>query len=143
MQVMVLASSFNQGIWILNGFLLLIVLYMIGSPTYYWWRGRQLKGALTEEEFEKGRTRAQIIDLRERKTFDTKHILGARSMPMASLKQDMGSLRKDLPVYVYESGTNLAIRAALQLKKAGFTEVRWLKGGFREWHGKTKGKAAA
>ncbi|KRL12911.1 rhodanese-like domain-containing protein [Schleiferilactobacillus perolens] len=135
-------ASVNPVFLVINIVLIIIIILMVGSPVYYWFRGRQINGAIDGETFEKGRTHAQIIDLRERKTFDSKHILGARNIPFAALKQDMGSLRKDLPVYLYEDGTTLAIKAAMQLRKKGFKDIHWLKGGMKDWSGKIKGANA-
>ena len=52
----------------------------------------------------------------------------------------MGELRMDLPVYLYDTGITLSVRAALKLRKAGFTNVKWLQKGFNNWTGKTKRK---
>lgn len=125
----------------LNSLLLVIVviaLYYGISWLYYWLRARQLGGALEEEEFEATMRKAQLIDLREKKYFDSGHILGARNLPYTQLKMLISELRPDLPVYLYEQGNTLSIRAAIKLKKQGFSNVKWLKHGFNEWNGKTK-----
>ncbi len=129
-----------SGIWFLNIFFLVIILGFVGNWLYYWLRAKQLKAGLKEEEFEKTMRKAQLIDLREKKEFDAGHILGARSLPFTTLKQRMGELRKDLPVYVYDDGKNVSVRATLKLRKAGFQEVNWLEDGYRNWKGKTKKK---
>ncbi|MCH4170577.1 MAG: rhodanese-like domain-containing protein [Lactobacillus sp.] len=129
-----------SGIWFLNIFFLVIILGFVGNWLYYWLRAKQLKAGLKEAEFEKTMRKAQLIDLREKKEFDAGHILGARSLPFTTLKQRMGELRKDLPVYVYDDGKNVSVRATLKLRKAGFQEVNWLEDGYRNWKGKTKKK---
>ncbi|UQS82564.1 rhodanese-like domain-containing protein [Bombilactobacillus folatiphilus] len=118
--------------------IIIIALYYGISWFYYWLRARQLGGALDEKEFETTMRKAQLIDLREKKYFDAGHILGARNLPYTQLKMLISELRPDLPVYLYEQGSTLAVRAALKLRKQGFREIKWLKHGFNEWNGKTK-----
>ncbi|WP_230913414.1 rhodanese-like domain-containing protein [Agrilactobacillus fermenti] len=127
-----------SGVWILNIILLVILLAFAGNWLYYWLRSKQLKAGLSEADFESTMRKAQLIDLREKKDFDAGHILGARNIPFTMLKQRMGELRKDLPVYVYEDGKSVSVRATLKLKKAGFQQINWLEDGFRNWKGKTK-----
>ncbi|NVY96924.1 rhodanese-like domain-containing protein [Lactobacillus sp. DCY120] len=125
----------------LNSLILVILIFAVyygGSWLYYYLRARQLGGALEEEEFESTMRKAQLIDLREKKYFDSGHILGARNLPYTQLKMLATELRPDLPVYLYEQGSSLSVRAALKLKKKGFTSVKWLKHGYSEWNGKTK-----
>lgn len=127
-----------NGWFVINVILILVILYMVASWGYIRWRGRQLKGALGAEAFEQSMRKSQLIDLRDAKSFKSKHILGARSMPYTQIKQWYGELRPDLPVYLYEDNQAVAIRAALYLKKKGFTEIKWLESGFQNWTGKTK-----
>lgn len=129
-----------SGLWLLNIILLVVILGFLANWAYYWLRAKQLKAGLSESEFEQTMRKAQLIDLREKKDFDAGHILGARNLPFTMLKQRMGELRKDLPVYVYDDGRNVSIRAALKLRKAGFEKVNWLDDGYRNWKGKTKKK---
>ncbi len=127
---------------VLNIILYIIVIavfaYMVGSWAYYRIQARRLKGAIDQDEFEENMRKAQIIDLREKNNFDSKHILGARNLPYTQLKYNEGELRPDLPVYLYEERPSVSIRAALKLKKWGFEDVKWLDERFSEWKGKTK-----
>jgi rhodanese-related sulfurtransferase len=110
---------------------------------WLWWRKSQLKSIGEEiepDEFESTMRKTQIIDLREKKDFDAGHILGARNMPYSVIKERMGELREDLPVYLYDAAGELSVRAAGRLKKAGFQKVNWLKKGYQNWSGKTKKK---
>lgn len=95
---------------------------------------------LEEDEFREGMRKAQVIDVREKDVFDGGHILGARSMPYTTLKQTMGSLRKDQPIYIYDQRKSLAVRTAHKLKKNGYENLYILKGGYDDWKGKTKKK---
>ncbi|WP_125769893.1 rhodanese-like domain-containing protein [Companilactobacillus furfuricola] len=127
---------------VVNAILYIIVigvfLYMIGSWLYTRYQGRKMGGSISQEEFENTMRKAQIVDLREKNNFDSKHILGARNLPYSQLKYVEGELRPDLPVYLYDERKNICIRAAMKLKKAGFTDVKWLEDRFSDWTGKTK-----
>lgn len=127
---------------IINIILYIVVIgylvYLVGSWLYYFIKGRQLNGALSGEEFESTMRKAQIVDLREKNTFDAKHILGARNLPYTQLKYKEDELRPDLPVYLYEDRKSVSIRAAVKLQKKGFTDIKWLDERFSDWEGKTK-----
>ena len=101
-------------------------------------RLRSVGGEINADEFEQNMRKAQIIDLRETNDFNGGHILGARSMPLTQFMDRMTGLRQDLPVYLYDTTGSMSIRAAQMLKKAGFTQVYWLKKGYADWSGKTK-----
>ncbi|SPC39032.1 rhodanese-like domain-containing protein [Latilactobacillus fuchuensis] len=126
--------------WTINIILLLVLLWLVGDWAYYKIQRKRLGGELTAEDFESTMRKAQIVDLRDKKDFDANHILGARSIPYPMLKQNMGELRQDLPVYLYDTGITLSIRATLKLRKAGFTDIKWLQKGYAGWTGKTKRK---
>ena len=93
---------------------------------------------LDEDAFREGMRKAQVIDLRQKDAFDKGHILGARSLPYIYLKQQYGELRPDLPVYLYDDGMQLSTQAVTFLAKKGYHKLYILKGGYAEWHGKTK-----
>ncbi len=73
--------------------------------------------------------------------FDAGHILGARNIPYTVLKDSLGSIRKDQPVYIYDQKKSLSIRTANKLRKAGYQEIYLLKGGYDGWSGKSKVKS--
>ena len=91
-----------------------------------------------EDAFREGMRKAPVIDLRQKDAFDKGHILGARSLPYIYLKQQYGELRPDLPVYLYDDGMQLSTQAVTFLAKKGYHKLYILKGGYAEWHGKTK-----
>lgn len=93
---------------------------------------------LSEEEFKQGMRKAQIIDVREKEEFRGGHILGARNFPYSMIKTMTNSIRKDQPIYLYDSKKALSIRVASRLKKEGFTNLYILKDGFDGWQGKVK-----
>ena len=125
-------------LWVINGILLVIVLAMVFNELYLKIMGKRSAKMLTEEEFKETMRKAQVIDVREKDTFDAGHILGARSMPYSMLKTTIGSLRKDQPVYLYDQKKALSIRAANLLRKNGYTDIYILKGGYDGWTGKVK-----
>ena len=125
-------------LWVINGILLVIVLAMVFNELYLKIMVKRSAKMLTEEEFKETMRKAQVIDVREKDTFDAGHILGARSMPYSMLKTTIGSLRKDQPVYLYDQKKALSIRAANLLRKNGYTDIYILKGGYDGWTGKEK-----
>lgn len=125
-------------LWVINGILLVIVLAMVFNELYLKIMVKRSAKMLTEEEFKETMRKAQVIDVREKDTFDAGHILGARSMPYSMLKTTIGSLRKDQPVYLYDQKKALSIRAANLLRKNGYTDIYILKGGYGGWTGKVK-----
>ena len=125
-------------LWVINGILLVIVLAMVFNELYLKIMVKRSAKMLTDEEFKETMRKAQVIDVREKDTFDAGHILGARSMPYSMLKTTIGSLRKDQPVYLYDQKKALSIRAANLLRKNGYTDIYILKGGYDGWTGKVK-----
>lgn len=125
-------------LWVINGILLVIVLAMVFNELYLKIMVKRSAKMLTEEEFKETMRKAQVIDVREKDTFDAGHILGARSMPYSMLKTTIGSLRKDQPVYLYDQKKALSIRAPNLLRKNGYTDIYILKGGYDGWTGKVK-----
>lgn len=105
---------------------------------YQYFRRKNTAVALDRDEFKKNLRRVQLIDVRDTDDFDVGHILGARNIPYLELKQRHVELRKDQPIYLYESGEYIAYRAAIELKKQGFEDLYVLKDGFEEWDGRIK-----
>ncbi|MFR3686434.1 MAG: rhodanese-like domain-containing protein [Enterococcus sp.] len=95
---------------------------------------------ISQEEFQAGMRKAQVIDVRERDEFNSKHILGARSFPFSMLKETFSSLRKDQPIYIYDQNKAVSARAANLLRKKGYKDIYILKGGMQDWTGKVKQK---
>lgn len=95
---------------------------------------------LNQEQFIEGYRKAQLIDVREPKEFDSGHILGARNIPSSQLRQRYKEIRPDKPVYLYDQNGARSARAAMFLKKKGYTQLNQLQGGFKTWTGKIKSK---
>ncbi|MDF0480463.1 rhodanese-like domain-containing protein [Vagococcus sp. PNs007] len=93
---------------------------------------------IDQDEFKEKMRKAQIIDVREKDAFDAGHIMGARNISYSTFKQLHGSLRHDLPIFLYDQRKSLSVRAANILRKNGYTNVYILKGGYNDWTGKVK-----
>ncbi|GEK90643.1 rhodanese-like domain-containing protein [Alkalibacterium kapii] len=117
----------------------LIIAYA-GWELVQYFRRKKAATPLENEAFKKDMRRAQIIDVREKDTFNAGHILGARNIPYSQLKQRAGELRKDQPVYLYDDKKTFSYRAAILLKKQGYTDLYVLKNGYSGWDGKIKRK---
>ncbi|MCK8624194.1 rhodanese-like domain-containing protein [Apilactobacillus xinyiensis] len=121
--------------------ILIIIILWICWTIFNRMRVKQFAKFITEEEFKQGSRRAQIIDLREKNDFNAGHILGARNLPYSTMKTFYSNIRKDLPVYLYDQGSNISTRTAIFLHKNGFNDISILKNGYRNWNGKTKKSA--
>ncbi len=124
-------STFSKVLWI--G----LFIWAIWEIVQYY-RRKNSATALDNESFNQNLRKVQLIDVRERDEFNAGHILGARNMPLFELKQRYTELRKDSPIYLYEDGTYAAYRAAIILKKNGYSDIYVLKDGFKNWEGRIK-----
>lgn len=119
-----------------------LVVIILAFVLVWLWNKIQTKrlgnGDLTNDEFNQGMRKAQIVDLREKAPFKRKHIDGARNLPYTMLKYQYTELRTDLPVYLYSDSLSVTLRAARFLQKKHFSSIKWLKDGFDEWNGRTK-----
>jgi rhodanese-related sulfurtransferase len=125
---------------IANVILFIILFLIVGQIIFQQIRVKRAAKIVTAITFKKGMHKSQVIDVRERNVFARSHILGARNLPMSQFKEALKSLRRDQPVYLYEDREILARRAAILLKKSGFTEIYILKKGYSSWDGKIKTK---
>lgn len=116
--------------------LAIIIIYVVVNS----YRLKKAVTNLTQEEFIKGYRKAQLIDLREPKEFEAGHILGARNIPTTQFGTRHKEIRPDLPVYLYCQNSGRSARAALSLKKKGYSQIYQLQGGFKTWTGKVKAK---
>lgn len=129
--------NFIQGLTLV----LFVIVVAIGlNWLYYYILGKRSAKMLDQEAFKEGMRRAQVIDVREKDTFNAGHIMGARNIPYTVLAQSYASIRKDQPVYLYDTTRALSIRAANKLRKQGYKDIYILKDGYEAWTGRTKSK---
>jgi len=75
-----------------------------------------------------------ILDVRDRRTFNEGHIMGAMPMPIDELvDRAAASLEKSRDIYVYGGNDEETAQAAQQLRSSGFEHVSQLKGGLGAW----------
>ena len=117
--------------------ILVVLLVYAGISAY---RLKKTVTNLTQDQFIEGYRKAQLIDVREPKEFDGGHILGARNIPSTQFRQCYKEIRPDKPVYLYDQSGARSSRAAMFLKKKGYTQLFQLQGGFKAWTGKVKSK---
>ncbi|MFD1126130.1 rhodanese-like domain-containing protein [Lentilactobacillus raoultii] len=118
--------------------LIIILLGWLGYTLVQNYRVKQVAKYLTNDDFQSGMRKAQVVDLREPKTFKAGHILGARNVPYSTIRNFYQQIRPDLPVYLYDQGKTVSKRAALFLNKKGYQELFILKTGYQNWNGKEK-----
>ena len=116
--------------------LLILLAILIAYYVITYFRTRKYLNVLTQEEFIKGYRKAQLIDVREPKEYESGHIRGARNIPLSQFKQSLAAIRPDKPVYLYCQNTTRSYRAAQILKKHNYQNINVLQGGFKKWTGK-------
>ncbi|EEI70214.1 rhodanese-like domain-containing protein [Lentilactobacillus hilgardii] len=125
-----------------NGWMsIILIVILLGWLIYTLVQNYRVKQAakyLTNKDFQSGMRKAQVVDLREPKTFKDGHILGARNVPYSTMRNFYQQLRPDLPVYLYDQGKTVSKRAALFLRKKGYQNIFILKTGYQNWDGKEK-----
>lgn len=80
---------------------------------------------------------ATIIDIREETVFQQGHITGAINVPVKKLETDTSSLKtyQTKPVILVDNNGQQTLKAALELRKQGFSDVSLLQGGITAWRG--------
>ncbi len=81
------------------------------------------------------RNDARVLDIRDRKEFDTGHIVDAINIPNSKLGQRLAELdkHKDKPLIVVCKMGQHSGEACKTLQQAGFEQVVKLGGGIAEW----------
>jgi rhodanese-related sulfurtransferase len=81
-----------------------------------------------------GKPNLTIVDVRDEGSFYHSHIMGAVSVPMASLvNQAVDLWEADRDLYIYADTDENTQIAAEMLRQAGFMAVSELKGGLSAW----------
>ncbi|EHL99636.1 rhodanese-like domain-containing protein [Lentilactobacillus parafarraginis] len=133
----VIVGSLNANGW-MSIILVIILAGWLGYTLITNYRVRQAATYLSNEDFQSGMRKAQVIDLRESKSFKDGHILGARNVPYSTIRNFYQQLRSDMPIYMYDQGKTMSKRAALFLSKKGYKDLYILKNGYQNWNGKEK-----
>lgn len=78
---------------------------------------------------------ALVLDVREQAEYAQSHILNSRGLPLSQIDARIGDIEKfkDKPVIVYCASGNRSSAAAATLRKAGFSKVFNLSGGYAAW----------
>jgi len=81
------------------------------------------------------RQNAVVVDVREKKEFETGHIVDSINIPLAKLQKRLNELKKhkDKPVVVVCKLGQHSGQAAKTLQEAGYSDVFRLSGGLTEW----------
>lgn len=123
---------------VVNLILIIILLGLLANMLYVYVSLKRKATQLEEEEFRVQSKNQQLIDTRERESFNAGHIMGARNFPYSMLKEVGQSLRKDRPIYLYAQTKGMEARSVNILYKQGFRNIYVLKGGFDQWTGRVK-----
>lgn len=81
------------------------------------------------------RSDAVVLDIRDKKEFDTGHIVDAINIPLSKLNQRIAELEKyrEKPLVVVDKLGQQAAEACNTLQKAGYLQAVKLAGGLTEW----------
>ena len=77
-----------------------------------------------------------LIDVREPSEFAAGHVPKAMNLPVGGLPQAAAGLDHNAEILVICRSGGRSVTASKRLLKAGFTNVRNVKGGTAAWHGK-------
>lgn len=89
---------------------------------------------LSPEEFRQNMRKGQLLDVRSAEAFALRRINGSRNFPKMSVFQDLGKVRTDLPVFVYDESNSLLVRRLTRkLIRKGFVRVYVLAGGLSKY----------
>lgn len=124
--------------WVILVVIIVIMAIWGGMILFDNWRRSKYAMTISAKQFEEGKRKAQVIDLRNDNDFKKSHIMGARNIPYVMLRQRYGELRPDMPVFLYDEGETVSTHAAVFLHKHGYHRLYILKGGFADWDGRTK-----
>ena|SRR5687767_11747169 len=91
-------------------------------------------GDLTPTEAHaRGRAGALLLDVRETDEWQSGHAAGAKHIPLGQLRSQLSGLPRDREIVTICRSGNRSSRAAAELRRAGFADVRNMAGGMMAW----------
>ncbi|MEM6766045.1 MAG: rhodanese-like domain-containing protein [Bacteroidota bacterium] len=121
---------------------IVVVVLLLIVGFFFMWKKRQEQSvvSLAQEAFQEELAQQEgvLIDVRTDKEFQAGHIAGAHHMDVLkrNFKQEVLTLDKDKPIYLYCRSGKRGRMAANKLQKMGFEKVVNLSGGISSWTGK-------
>lgn len=113
----------------------LILIALVSGGALAWpalTRGKNTLSTLQATQLlNKGKT--LVLDVRTADEYKAGHLRTSRNIPLNELSERMGDLNKSASVLVICQTDTRASRAASQLRRAGFSDVYVLEGGFAAW----------
>ena len=85
------------------------------------------------EAHARGRDGAVLLDVREADEWQSGHAAGAKHIPIGQLGARLSGLPRDREIVTICRSGNRSSRAAAELRRAGFTDVRNMAGGMIAW----------
>ena len=85
------------------------------------------------EAHARGRDGAILLDVREPDEWLSGHAAGAKHVPLGQLRARLSVLPRDHAIITICRSGNRSSRAAAELRRAGFTDVRNMAGGMTAW----------
>lgn len=73
---------------------------------------------------------AYIVDVREQNEVEAGHLINAANIPLSELRERMGEIPKDVPVYVHCRSGQRSYNAVMALQNNGFSNVYNVAGSF-------------
>lgn len=124
------ASASPINIMLMVGFVGLLILLISNEITRITRGVKEIIPAKVVQIMNQGGT---VVDVRSSTEYDKTHIVNAKNIPLAQLDKKQSQLDKDASIVLYCGTGNDAIKAATQLKKAGFANIYTLKNGLPSW----------
>ena len=116
---------------------LLVTAWLLTLTVLLWTEKRKSGKSVTTAEATRmiNKESALILDIRNKKEWDTGHIANSHHIPFADLDRRITELDnyKEKPIIVVCNLGQTAGSAGKKLKTAGFTQVARLSGGITEW----------
>ena len=131
-QLHLLPEFVSNHLFLTGGFVLVLALLFKAEFEHQASRAFQLDPGQAIREINND---AHVIDVRSDAEFARNHIKGAKNLQAASVVEKIENLGigKDDSIVVYCNVGNTASRSCRQLRDAGYTNVKNIKGGLTAW----------